>query len=103
MNLARMNWLKQFCPSVGFSDHTSGTEAAKVAMGMGAEIVEKHFTTDRLLPGKDQQVSGLPFEFRELRAHAEQVEILMGTAHTSFTEAEDAARAAYIGKWGDNR
>ncbi len=42
---------------VGFSDHSVGGEAAKVAIGNGAAIVEKHFTIDRRLPGPDQEVS----------------------------------------------
>ena len=29
VNLSRMDWLRQFTPSVGFSDHTLGTDAPK--------------------------------------------------------------------------
>jgi sialic acid synthase SpsE len=80
-----------------------GTEAAKLAIARGASIVEKHFTIDRGLPGKDQAVSALPFEIREIVAYAEAVETMMGTEHPGLSEMEEEMREIYIGKWGDNR
>ena len=51
---------------VGFSDHSTGVEAAKVAIGNGAALIEKHFTIDRRLPGPDQEVSIEPDELSDL-------------------------------------
>jgi len=51
---------------VGFSDHSTGIEAAKVAVGNGASLIEKHFTIDRRLPGPDQEVSIEPNELADL-------------------------------------
>ncbi len=42
---------------IGFSDHTIGIAAPVVAVGMGAEIIEKHITIDRRMKGTDQQGS----------------------------------------------
>lgn len=56
---------------VGFSDHSTGIEAAVVAMGRGADIVEKHFTLTRRLPGGDQQVSIEPDELAKLVEYAD--------------------------------
>jgi len=39
---------------IGFSDHTIGISAPVVAVGMGAEIIEKHVTIDRRMKGTDQ-------------------------------------------------
>ena len=39
---------------IGFSDHTIGISAPVVAVGMGAEIIEKHITIDRHMKGTDQ-------------------------------------------------
>lgn len=39
---------------IGFSDHTIGISAAPIAVGMGAEIIEKHITIDRHMKGTDQ-------------------------------------------------
>ena len=102
VNMARMAWLRTKCPSVGFSDHTMGTPAGRLAIAMGADYLEKHFTSDRNLPGKDQAVSGTPHEFRELRAYADEVELLMGEAHPALSDEEERLRGIYVGKWGDN-
>lgn len=55
---------------VGFSDHSTGVEAAKVAIGNGAALIEKHFTIDRHLPGPDQEVSIEPDELADLSEFA---------------------------------
>lgn len=59
LNLASITYLKRHYPqySIGFSDHTIGIAAPVVAVGMGAEIVEKHVTIDRRMKGTDQQGS----------------------------------------------
>lgn len=51
---------------IGFSDHSPGVEAAKAAIGNGSDLVEKHFTIDRRLPGPDQAVSVEPSELEDL-------------------------------------
>ncbi len=55
---------------VGFSDHSTGVEAAKVAIGNGASFIEKHFTIDRRLPGPDQEVSIEPDDLANLSEFA---------------------------------
>jgi N,N'-diacetyllegionaminate synthase len=50
----------------GFSDHTIGIEAALVAVGRGARIIEKHFTLNKGLPGPDHVCSATPAELAEL-------------------------------------
>ena len=42
---------------VGFSDHTVGIKASVEALYKGADVIEKHITTDRHLPGCDQVCS----------------------------------------------
>ncbi len=103
VNLARMDWLKQFTPSVGYSDHTMGTKAALLAIGRGAAFIEKHFTSDRNLPGKDQQISGIPSEFTEICDFARAAEVMIGTDLPELTAKEQELRTIYQGKWGDNR
>tara|TARA_Y100001960_G_scaffold92733_1_gene99925 strand:+ start:66 stop:275 length:210 start_codon:yes stop_codon:yes gene_type:complete len=50
----------------GFSDHSLGIEAALVAVGRGAMIIEKHFTLNKGLPGPDHICSATPEELGEL-------------------------------------
>ena len=50
----------------GFSDHTRGIVASKIAMARGAKIIEKHFTFDKQMYGPDHSGSITPDELREL-------------------------------------
>ncbi|MFI3265777.1 MAG: N-acetylneuraminate synthase family protein [Rikenellaceae bacterium] len=56
LNLRAITYLKENYPQykVGFSDHTIGITAPLVAIGLGAEIIEKHITIDRKMKGTDQ-------------------------------------------------
>ena len=103
VNLSRMDWLATLCPSVGFSDHTMGATAAKMAIAHGARYIEKHFTLDQTLPGPDQKMSSPPEVFREIADWRDQWETCRGQAHRPLTDAEEALRKKYIGKWGNNR
>lgn len=56
LNLKTITYLKKHYSQykIGFSDHTIGISAPVVAIGMGAEIIEKHVTIDRRMKGTDQ-------------------------------------------------
>ena len=54
---------KIFNLPVGFSDHSVGNNAAIMAVGFGASIIEKHFTTNKKLLGADHFMSMNPKEF----------------------------------------
>lgn len=62
---------EKFSVPVGFSDHSTGVEATKVAIGNGAALIEKHFTIDRRLPGPDQEVSIEPEELESIQSFSE--------------------------------
>lgn len=64
---------------VGFSDHTIGNVAAVTAVGLGAKVVEKHFTLDKSLEGTDHVLSNTPQELKALVEQIRQVEKLMGS------------------------
>ncbi len=54
-NLNRIKLMKKkFKKSIiGFSDHTIGNNAAKIAITLGAKVIEKHFTLDKRNKGPD--------------------------------------------------
>lgn len=58
--------LKQRSNFNGFSDHTIGLDAAKIALARGAEIIEKHFCF-RHDYGRDAPWGMMPDELRELK------------------------------------
>ena len=67
-NLAAMHTLaERFGLTTGYSDHTLGIEAALVALGMGARVIEKHFTLDKAYSAfRDHALSADPGEMRRL-------------------------------------
>jgi N-acetylneuraminate synthase len=79
VNLRAMLTLKQaFCVPVGYSDHTSGIEIAIAAVAIGAEVIEKHFTLSRSLPGPDHAASLEPDELKTMVTAIRHVEEALG-------------------------
>lgn len=70
---------------IGFSDHTLGIEVPVKAAALGAEVIEKHFTTDKTLPGPDHAIAADPAELRAL------VEALRGVVPGSFPAPPEEA------------
>jgi len=70
MHLARLKYLRQFTPSVGFSDHSlvarDGIKASVAAMAAGAEVVERHYTVLAPDQSRDGPVSINPAQLKEL-------------------------------------
>jgi len=59
INLLTISYLKDQYPqfTIGYSDHSIGILMPAVAVGMGAEIIEKHITLDRNMKGTDHRGS----------------------------------------------
>ncbi len=76
--LAMVTLKNHFGLNVGFSDHTEGATAALSATALGANIIEKHFTLDRNLPGPDHKASLEPNELSALVSGILAVSIALG-------------------------
>lgn len=76
--LAMLTMRDELGVRVGYSDHTLGWEVAVAAVALGAEVVEKHFTLDRSLPGPDHAASLEPGELAALVAAVRKVEAALG-------------------------
>jgi N-acetylneuraminate synthase/N,N'-diacetyllegionaminate synthase len=72
----------------GYSDHTSGDEAAIAAVALGARVIEKHFTLDKTMPGPDHGSSATPEELGSLVEKIRRVESALGDARKGPTETE---------------
>ena len=89
VNLRAMQTLKSaFGLPVGYSDHTPGIDIAIAAVSLGAEVVEKHFTLDRSLPGPDHAASLEPGELKQMVAAIRHVESALGTGVKSPAPCE---------------
>ncbi len=65
---------------VGYSDHTQSDIATIVAVGLGATVIEKHFTINKSLEGPDQSTSSNPEEFSRLVQTIRNTETILGSA-----------------------
>jgi N-acetylneuraminate synthase/N,N'-diacetyllegionaminate synthase len=93
-NLRAMDTMRrEFHTPVGYSDHTEGVAVALAAVALGADIIEKHFTSDRGLPGPDHAASLEPAELRSMIEAIRAVEASLGDGTKAPLPAEAATAA----------
>jgi N,N'-diacetyllegionaminate synthase len=64
---------------IGYSDHTEGTYAAEIAVALGAQILEVHFTNDKENRSfRDHKVSFTSYEIKALLPKLRQIRLLLG-------------------------
>ena len=63
---------------VGLSDHSEGIAVPTAAAALGADLIEKHFTLNRELPGPDHPFALEPDQLRTLVASVREVEAALG-------------------------
>ena len=83
-NLNVIKTLKKVFPdiTIGYSDHTLPDDTMTVltaAYLAGADVIEKHFTLDKSLPGNDHYHAGDPEDFAKAIKNFELIEEIMGT------------------------
>lgn len=77
---------------VGYSDHTAGIAVAAAAVALGATVIEKHFTRDRMLPGPDHRASLEPDALKAMIEQVREVEVALGSAEKAPAAAEFPVR-----------
>lgn len=73
---------------VGYSDHTLGIEVPVAAVAMGAEVIEKHFTLDKTLPGPDHVASLEPAELKAMVSAIRHTEAALGSGRKEVSRSE---------------
>ena len=86
--LAMVTMGRELGAKYGYSDHTQGSSASIAAVALGATVIEKHFTTDRSLPGPDQHASMEPGPFTDLVNSIREVELALGSSEKAITNSE---------------
>lgn len=98
-NLPKMQKLKTLCPNIGLSDHIQGVESSKIAIGEGAILIEKHFTIDKDLPGRDNKFSILPNELKNLTDYIKNRSMMLEDQGLGFNQKENDSRTNYTGRF----
>ena len=87
---------------IGYSDHTLGYTATLAAVALGATVIEKHFTTDKMLPGPDHSASLEPEEFGDMVKAIREVAASLGDgvkkAQPSEVANRDIVRKSIVAK-----
>ena len=92
-NLRVIETLKKNFPDVkvGFSDHVAPDEGMitlATAYLLGAEVIEKHFTLDKTLPGNDHYHAGDPEDFKKAIANFKLIGDILGSPKKTVLECE---------------
>ena len=89
INLLAMGTIaNEFGVKVGYSDHSEGIEVSIAAVALGAAVIEKHFTSDRNLPGPDHKASLEPAELKNMIKAIRNIESARGNGVKKLTRSE---------------
>jgi N-acetylneuraminate synthase len=85
LNLNKMLKLKKIYPNIpiGLSDHTLGIHASLAAVSLGANIIEKHFTSSKKWKGPDISISIDKNDLKTLKIFSEDI---FSTLSNNITE-----------------
>ena len=90
LNLSVISRFKNlFNLKIGYSDHSIGTEACEIAMSLGAEIIEKHFTLDKNFSNfRDHALSANPQEMKIIVEKSKKIFSMIGSSSKSLQISE---------------
>ncbi len=96
-NLEIISTLKKVFSNVrvGFSDHIAPDDTMMTlatAYLFGAEVIEKHFTLDKKLPGNDHYHAGDPDDFKKAISNFRWIDMVRGSSEKTVLECEIVPR-----------
>ena len=89
INLKWMKSIEAIHPLVGYSGHERGIAVSIAAVALGAKVLERHFTLDRMMEGPDHAASLEFNEFKEMISGIREIESALGSAENrSLSQGE---------------
>ncbi len=100
-NLKRILKMADLCPNVelGLSDHTGSTVLPAVSASYGVTVIEKHFTTNRELPGRDNKFALLPESFLCMVDNHKEALLGLIDHGMDYQDCEKDTVEKYRGRW----
>jgi N-acetylneuraminate synthase len=96
LNLRNITMLQNtFGYPVGFSDHSLGFEAPLASVALGACVIEKHFTTNKDLPGWDHEISANPQEMKIITEGSKKINKSLGKIIRIVSKAEEEKKKVF--------
>lgn len=99
INLPRLQKLKELSKVVGYSGHYPGIDDAIAAICHGAVYIEKHFTIDHELPGRDNKFAILPDQLKKLADFRENYALMETDLDLDLQDIEKDTYNNYRGRW----
>ncbi len=96
-NLNVIKKLREIYPDlkIGFSDHVAPDDTMMTlatAYLLGADVIEKHFTLDKTLPGNDHYHAGDPNDFKKAISNFKWIDKILGKAEKTVLDCEIVPR-----------
>ena len=96
INLKNISMLQNtFGYPVGFSDHSLGFAASLASVALGACVIEKHFTTNKDLPGWDHEISVNPEEMKKIVESSKIIYESLGSSQRTVSKAEEEKKKVF--------
>ena len=99
INLPRINALRDLSHNVGYSGHFFGIEDAVLALSYGVSVIEKHFTIDKSLPGRDNKFALDADEFTQLTKFRDASAAMNTDRGCEMLKCELPIYNNYRGRW----
>jgi len=99
VNLPKLEFIKKFTANLGYSSHTNDINDAVAAISKGAKVVEKHFTINNNLPGRDNLNAILPNKLLELKRFRDSFEKMSINKGYGLQNCEKDIFKNYRGRW----
>jgi N,N'-diacetyllegionaminate synthase len=101
INLQKLSNLRHLHHELGFSDHTQCIVTPALSVAQGCKVIEKHFTSDNSLPGRDNKFALNPDNFLRMVENIKIAEDAFIERGITASDLEKDTINNYRGRWGD--
>lgn len=98
-NLPRINLLNKMFDTIGYSDHVLGIDASIASLEYNTSYIEKHFTINQELPGRDNKFAILPNQLKALTQYIKNKKLMNINHGINFQQCEAGTRNEYSGRF----
>ena len=98
INLKWMKSIRAIHPLVGYSGHERGISVSMAAVALGASVIERHFTLDRMMEGPDHAASLEFAEFKEMIKGIREIELALGSGEKRTLSQGEMINRENLGK-----
>lgn len=96
LNLTVISNLRTKFPyPIGYSDHSTSNLASFLAVGLGAKVIEKHFTLDNKMKGPEHCFSADPLMMKDLVFGIRSIEKMLGSGKKAPSKCEEESRSGF--------